>query len=233
MGPVIGVTTAHLEEEINTYPRHYYVQAIYKSGATPILIPVIPDQDAVDHYMQIVDGLILSGGTDVDPKYFGQEPIRGTGRVYPERDSLEIALARKALKLKLPVLGICRGIQVLNIAFGGDIYQDIYSQVPGVLEHSQKAPRNSSWHSIELLPESKVGRILGVKELRVNSFHHQAIRNIAPGFRVVARSRDGIIEGIETENHQFVIGVQWHPEALVEDDDIALNLFQAFIKACY
>lgn len=229
--PVIGITSAHVEEEISTYPRQYYVQAIAQCGGTPLLLPVLAGGGAARRYLELVDGLLLSGGGDVEPRYFGQEPLRGTGKVYPERDSFEIELVRAALQQDMPVLAICRGIQVLNIAQGGDIYQDIYSQAPGVLEHSQKIGRGFPWHKVDLVPDSRLSNVLGSVEVRVNSFHHQAVKTVAPGFEVSATAADGITEAIESNHHRFVIGVQWHPEAMAPSDPMALKLFESFVAA--
>ncbi|MCL4440497.1 MAG: gamma-glutamyl-gamma-aminobutyrate hydrolase family protein, partial [Firmicutes bacterium] len=183
-------------------------------------------------YLELVDGLLLSGGGDVEPRYFGQEPMCGTGKVFPERDSFEIELVRVALQQDLPVVSICRGIQVLNIALGGDIYQDIFSQVPGALEHSQKIPRSFPWHKVDLVPGSRLGKIFGREEIRVNSFHHQAVKTVAPGFEVTARAADGLTEAIESSERRFAIGVQWHPEAMAPTDPMSIKLFEAFAVAC-
>jgi putative glutamine amidotransferase len=230
MKPVIGITVAHIEEEINTYPREYYINAVLGAGGIPILLPIVPEVKTLQHYLTLINGLVLSGGSDVGPAHFGQEPIKGTGRVYWERDFFELTLTQRAMELNMPILGICRGAQVLNIAAGGDIYQDIYSQLDGVFEHSQKAERSKTWHAVALLQDSKLGSVFGSGEIRVNSFHHQAIKTVASGFKTVAKAMDGIIEGIESTKHKFVIGVQWHPEALVKDK-ASLSLFNALIKA--
>lgn len=232
MGPVVGITTAHYDEEISTYPRQYYVEAVHKSGGLPLLLPVLTDTNAIGPYLKMIDGLVLTGGCDVGPKHFGQEPLRGMGKVYPERDVFELELTRKSLDINLPVLGICRGIQVMNIAMGGDIYQDLYSQEPGALEHSQKTRRDCAWHSVGVQEDSLLNRILRAKELRVNSFHHQAIKSSAPGFRVSAAAKDGIIEAIESDRHRFALGVQWHPEAMATTDPLAAKLFRAFVEFC-
>ncbi|HEX3015770.1 MAG TPA: gamma-glutamyl-gamma-aminobutyrate hydrolase family protein [Desulfobacteria bacterium] len=231
MTPLIGITAAHIDEEIATYPRHYYVQAVSMAGGTPLLLPVLNDNAKIEQYLKTCNGLLLTGGSDVDPVHFGNEPQQKIGRVYPERDDFELALAEKALSRNMPILAICRGIQVLNIAAGGNIFQDIYSEVSGVLQHSQKAPRPYPWHSIELVEDSILARIFGAGALRVNSFHHQAVDLVAPGFRVAARAQDGIIEAIESMDKKFVIGVQWHPESMVEQHEQFLKLFQAFVHA--
>lgn len=229
MSPVIGITSAHMEEEIATYPRQFYVEAVRNAGATPLLLPISDENP--QKYLPILDGVILSGGSDVGARYFNEEPLRGGGRVYPERDKFELSLARDCVAGHKPLLGICRGMQVLNIAAGGDIYQDLHTQLSGTLDHSQKAPRYSTWHSIKVIAGSRLERIWGVEECLVNSFHHQAVRTVAPGFKVAAIAKDGVIEAIELDNNSFSLGVQWHPEALVEDE-FSRKIFQEFIKAC-
>ncbi|MDA8442049.1 MAG: gamma-glutamyl-gamma-aminobutyrate hydrolase family protein [Peptococcaceae bacterium] len=230
MAPLIGITTAHYEEEINTYPRQFYAQAVLKAGGIPMLLP-IADKHVVDSYLAVLDGLILSGGSDVDPYCFKQEPLPGTGKVYPERDAWEIALAERALASGMPVLGICRGIQVMNIACGGTIYQDI-ANFQGGLGHDQKAPRSQAWHSVKVSQGSRLADICGTEHLRVNSFHHQALELVAERFCVVGQASDGIIEAIEAKHEEFALGVQWHPETMVDTDYRSLALFQALVKAC-
>jgi len=231
MGPLIGITTAHYEEEISTYSRQYYVDAVCQAGGVPVLLPVLTGQSVIDRYVGLVDGLVLTGGGDVGPSNFGEEPVRGTGKVYPERDQFEISLVGRSLERDIPVLGICRGIQVLNIAMGGDIFQDLYTQVSTALEHRQKAPRDCAWHHVEVCRDSLLGRALGVEQIRVNSFHHQAVKRIAPGFKLCASARDGVIEGIENEGYRFALGVQWHPEAMAGSDPAAAKLFREFVSA--
>lgn len=230
MRPLIGITSAHVEEEISTYPRQYYVDCVLQAGGLPILLPVVSGM--ADLYLDRIDGLILTGGGDVAPHLFNEEPVRGTGKVFPERDEVEIELVQKSMERDLPMLAICRGMQVLNIACGGTIYQDINSQVPDVFEHSQKAPRAEAWHSVELAPGTRLREIFCCETLRVNSFHHQAVKDIASEFAIGARSGDGVIEEIESRVKRFVIGVQWHPEAMVAKDGRFLALFKAMVRAC-
>ncbi len=230
MRPIIGITLAHVEEEINTYPREYYVRAVVQAGGTPILLPCVNEPAILNRYLMLVNGLILTGGSDVAPSAFGEEPVLGTGKVYSARDDFELELVRGVLAKNLPVLGICRGAQVVNIAFGGDIYQDIYSQVAGVLEHNQKVQRDKSWHTVEICSKGLISKIITGNSARVNSFHHQAIRKPATGFSVAARAKDGIIEAIEAMDYRFAVGVQWHPEAMLHDTN-SRNLFAALIDA--
>ena len=229
MEPIIGITLAHCEEEIVSYPRQYYVEAVQRAGGVPLLLPVAYLH--IERYLHLIDGLILTGGSDVDASYFGEEPLQGTGKVFPDRDRFEISIAKRALEMELPLLGICRGMQVMNIAAGGDIYQDIVSQLPGVLEHSQKAARSVAWHTVGLVQGSKLAESFQGKETRVNSFHHQAVRKLAPGFECVAKAKDGIIEGIESKHNRYALGIQWHPEGMLDSASEGLALFRNFIKS--
>ena len=251
MKPRIGITCAFNQEGGWFFLRQGYVQAIIAAGGIPLLLPCLPLARDESNYLEIIDGLLLSGGGDLDPLFFGEAPHPGLGEISPERDYFEISLTRKALRLGLPILGICRGLQVLNVAAGGNIYQDLGSQYPGMIMHQQKAPRDYPVHTIDLAPGSRLESILLPKEegasgsglnmelenevdrplLRVNTLHHQAVRNVAPGFVVSARASDGVIEAIETRGPHLVLGVQWHPEYLWEKDRRFLGLFQALVKA--
>ncbi|NMA68098.1 MAG: gamma-glutamyl-gamma-aminobutyrate hydrolase family protein [Desulfitobacterium sp.] len=226
--PIIGITVAHCSEEINTYPRGYYVDAVKRAGGQPILLPPVSSSEEVREVMGLIQGLILTGGGDISPILLKETPLRGIGDCQPERDIGEILLAQEALAVDLPLLGICKGIQVLVVAAGGKIYQDIISQVPNSLEHKQKAPRNSPWHEVELLP-SQLRELLGQKRIQVNSFHHQAVSEIPPDFLVSSKAPDGIIESIERRDAQFCVGVQWHPEVMVEDQ-YSQRIFRGLVE---
>ena len=226
--PIIGITVAHCSEEINTFPRGYYVDAVKRAGGQPILLPPVSSSEEVREVMGLIQGLILTGGGDISPILLKETPLRGIGDCQPERDIGEILLAQEALAVDLPLLGICKGIQVLVVAAGGKIYQDIISQVPNSLEHKQKAPRNSPWHEVELLP-SQLRELLGQKRIQVNSFHHQAVSEIPPDFLVSSKAPDGIIESIERRDAQFCVGVQWHPEVMVEDQ-YSQRIFRGLVE---
>jgi putative glutamine amidotransferase len=228
--PVIGVTCGQTDGDERFYLSRRYVQALVKSGAVPLLLPSSVPQPVVAQYARLIDGLLLSGGVDVDPCFFGEEPC-GTGKITPERDVFELSLIPEMLAALKPILAICRGVQVLNIAAGGCICQDLVKQVPGVIDHWQQAPDWHPFHQVALTPDTVLHNILNTGVLRVNSFHHQAIRLVAPGFRICARSRDGVIEAIEATRYPFVVGVQWHPEAMCNRDPVHQQLFTAFVEA--
>ena len=229
--PIIGIICGLDTDNQNYNLGRKYVDAIIEEAGLPILIPVGNDVVTIDSIMKLCDGLMFVGGSDVDPWYFSQEPQFPTKKIDPERDNFEIELIKSALRELKPLLGICRGMQVINIAAGGDIYQDLSGQKKGVFIHEQNAPRWHPTHKIKIHPETKLERILGRNELRVNSFHHQAVRKVAPGFKISALSGDGVIEGIEHDSLEFALGIQWHPEELIKTNTLSKNLFAGLIEA--
>lgn len=209
-----------------------YAAAVEAAGGIPVVLPVLKPERAPE-VLSHLHGLLLSGGVDVDPSYYGEDPLPGLGRITPERDAFELALTRRALEAGVPVLGICRGVQVLNVAAGGTLYQDLASQRERVLKHSQEAPRWHESHTVRVEPGSRLAAILGVTEARVNSFHHQAVREVPSGLRAVAWAPDGVIEAVEAPDHRFVMGLQWHPEEMWRRDRLHLKPFAALVEAAH
>lgn len=230
--PVIGITAAHCTEELETFPRHYYVEGVRKAGGIPLILPHVRTNEEGKDLLDHIHGLLLTGGGDISPVYLREDPRRGVGECFPERDFSELLLTQLALQHDLPILGICRGIQVLAVAAGGKIYQDIPSQYPSAMQHSQTAPRQYVWHNVEIEGKSLLYRLLGETEIGVNSLHHQAVLEIPPDFIQNALASDGIIEGIEKPGAKFCIGVQWHPESMMETEEHSKVLFRGFIEAC-
>ncbi|KQL55112.1 gamma-glutamyl-gamma-aminobutyrate hydrolase [Heyndrickxia shackletonii] len=232
MKPLIGIT-AHVELDSKHTLANDYIQAVIKAGGIPVLLPIGIDAD-VRQLASRLDGLVLSGGGDIDPTLFGEEPHPNLGTISPGRDSLEIALIQEMLDRDKPILAICRGIQILNIAAGGDMFQDIYNQIDTpLLQHSQKASRSHLSHYVKAEPNSLLANIAGQSEFKVNSFHHQAVRNVIHPLVITALASDGVIEAIESVHHSFVVGVQWHPEPLaLNGDHISMQLFIKFVEAC-
>jgi len=235
MRPLVGITSGVNDGGLVNLNKNYCL-AIGESGGIPVVLPGLSLKktttgDWTRNIIGNLDGLLLSGGGDVDPAYFGEEPLTGTGQINPEMDLFELTIARGALELDLPVLAICRGMQVLNIVAGGDIWQDIRLGFKRPIKHFQQAPNWYASHSIAVAKGSLLFDNLGLPQVRVNSFHHQVLRKVAPDFRVSARSTDGVIEGIESARHGYVLGVQFHPECLWRGSKEIRNLFHGFINA--
>jgi putative glutamine amidotransferase len=209
----------------------FYVKAILAAGGLPLLLPNV-EPDLAASYLSRVDALLLSGGLDVDPLYYDEGPHQKLGDLDQVRDEYELALAKGARDSGMPVLAICRGVQVLNVAYGGTLIQDIPSEVDGALKHEQHSVRQDSLsHRVRIEPGTKLHEIAGGNdEMRVNSFHHQSVKDVANGFVITARTSDGVIEAIEDPRHPFCVGVQWHPERTLEND-LTRALFAQFVAA--
>jgi putative glutamine amidotransferase len=232
MQPLIGITCSYDQTERRFSLPEAYVEAVINAGGLPVVLPGHESIKKAAPYLASVKGLLLSGGGDVDPVYFNEEPTPALGEITPARDKFEIMLIKTALKKNIPLLGICRGIQVLNIACGGTVIQHIPNKIKKPLKHSQAAPRSHPTHKVSILKPSLLASILKTQNSMVNSFHHQAVGSPAPDFMVNAVSSDGVIEGIENPRFRFVLGVQWHPECMVKNDVLSRRLFKAFIDAC-
>jgi putative glutamine amidotransferase len=233
--PVIGITAAYDFEKCFSSVREDYYEAIIQCGAVPVLLPVTDIKSMWVEYLDICSGLILSGGPDIDASYFGEGNMPYANEISPVRDSMEIFLARQAIALDKPILGICRGIQIINVAAGGSIFQDIYAENNSenrLLKHSQQAPRWFQIHNINIQSDTLLNNIYGRKTLKVNSFHHQAVKDVAPEFIVNAYAEDGIIEAISHEHKKFILGVQWHAENLWRRDKTHMKIFERLVSVC-
>lgn len=231
MRPSIGITCAFSETEQGYWLRRQYVEAVTHAGGLPLILPATAEAP-IEAIAERIDGLLLSGGGDIDPVWFGEEPHVACGRIDPVADAFEISLCRLFLTQERPILGICRGAQVLNVAAGGDIYQDVVEQTGSKLQHAQKAPDCHPTHSVTLHEESLLARILGETTIRVNSFHHQGVRRVAPHFRAVAHAGDGVVEAIEKPGVPVTLGIQWHPERTYGDNPSERALFKEFVSVC-
>lgn len=230
MVPVIGITGSYDSNTGKATLSRYYIEAVEAAGGLPLVIPCVLSEAAVEPLLRSIDGLLLSGGVDVDPQLFGEEPQPTLGEICPERDRLELALTRRALQQDRPILAICRGIQVLNIAAGGTVLQDIGTAIKNPLKHDQLAPRWYGTHTINISPTSQLVGIWGEK-ITVNSMHHQAVGTVAEGFIATAWSNDGVVEAIESRAHRFAMGVQCHPECMWQEQQRILHLFTKFVEA--
>jgi putative glutamine amidotransferase len=228
MKPIVGVTSSYNQNDKRYQVPESYIEAVERAGGIPVVLP--PTFDAkVDALLKLVDGLILTGGVDIDPQLYGESPLPKQGNIDPLRDSFELALTRRCLKVGKPVLAICRGIQLLNVAAGGSLYQDVNSQVVGSLKHRQQAPTYYATHRVQLGEGSRLLDVFGGEVVAVNSFHHQAVKDVAPGFRATGWAEDGLVEVIESQGRGWVLGVQWHPERML--DHGMLPLFETFVRA--
>ena len=235
--PYIGVTASFYENEKNPPLGQQsvgrdYIRSVLQAGGIPIVIPAMWEETLIERYAQRLDGLLLPGGEDVCPERYGQEPHEKLGHTSEVRDRTEFALVRRMAELSKPIFGICRGMQVLNVVFGGTLIQDIlsvgadYAQHFGDMEHRPRA-----WHKAALEKGSRMHEIFGCDTIGVNSFHHQAIEQLAEGFWVTAHSPDGIIEAMENPQAK-IWGVQFHPENMAQEDPAFLKLFSSFIADC-
>ena len=230
--PAVGITLGDGGRPGFHAVREDYVRSVEQAGAVPIALPAIGAEDAAA-LLDRLDGLLLSGGADLDPALFGQAPHPKLGPVSRRRDDFELALTRAALRRDLPILAICRGHQVLNVATGGTLIQDIPSLVKGANVHDARGPRWRRAHRVEVAPRSLLREILGQDTILVNSFHHQAVDRLGEGLVVSARSpEDGIVEGLEMPARRFVVAVQWHPESFWARPDSFQPLFDAHAEAC-
>jgi len=209
-----------------------YVTALERAGLVPLIVPPLSNAEAAASVLDSVAGLVLTGGEDVDPARYGEKRHEKVRSVNPARDATEAALIEEARARGTPVLAICRGIQILNVALGGTLVQDISSQCETSIDHDDEGARNSRTHEVEIEPDSLIARAVGAEHVTVNSFHHQSVKRVADGMRVTARSPDGVIEGIEsTDEDWWVMGVQWHPEEMTESaEPWDRGLFKAFAK---
>jgi len=216
MRPLIATTTTSYEDPSYRTPQVMlgipYLAAVERMGGTPILVTPAHDDESIARLVDLADGLVLTGGEDVDPSCYGQEPHPKLASVNRARDRMEMRALERAMERGMPVLAICRGLQLLNVALGGTLFQDLPSQRAEGLIHEQDAPINERWHSARVAESSQLAQIFGATDLFINSFHHQGINQLAESLRPVAWAEDGLIEGVEGREHPWMIGVQWHPE---------------------
>ncbi|MCC6177356.1 MAG: gamma-glutamyl-gamma-aminobutyrate hydrolase family protein [Chloroflexi bacterium] len=222
-----GRTYVHLPES--------YARAVGTAGGAPVLIPPLDEPDALERIVGRLDGLLFPGGKDVEPALYGEARHPKVNLVDGPLDALEMTLASLAVQMRLPTLGICRGQQALNVALGGTLFQDLPTEPSlGGVPHPQSAAgeRADLAHAIRVASDSRLASILGATDLGVNSFHHQAVRRLGRGLKAVAWAADGVVEGLESEEHPWLFCVQFHPEDLIDDHPPSRRLFAAFVEAC-
>lgn len=236
--PIIGLTTYRkVAAQATPIPLYAlmptYVDAIAAAGGVPVLIPLGLDEASLERLLDGLDGLLLTGGGDIAAEFYGSDRPDLILDVDTDRDRVELFLARTAFAQHKPLLAICRGHQMLNVALGGTLYEDVASLMPEAMKHDYfgEHPRSHRAHTVTIEPGSKLAEVLPLTGVQVNSLHHQGIRDLAPGLVPAAYAPDGLIEGVEAPTHPYVVGVQWHPENLVADDPQMLALFQGFVAA--
>lgn len=226
--PVIGITTYGRDERGRYTLPSDYVAAVERAGAVPVLIP--PSPAHAQRYLELVDGLILAGGGDLDPAHYDGDTHETLYGIDARRDELELELARRLVRRGQPTLAICRGMQVLNVALGGSLIEHLPAVVGEDVLH-RAPPREPTPHAVRVEPGSRLAAIAGAVEFAPMSWHHQAIRTVAPGLQVVARAPDGTIEAVEQPSHPWLIAVQWHPELTAATDPVQQRLFDALVNA--
>jgi putative glutamine amidotransferase len=238
--PVIGIVTQSLPAVVGERPLCWivgagYINALRSVGAVPWVVPLLPhDMDTMNAIFERLDGVFLTGGVDVEPSFYGEDKLPICGTTDTDRDVIESALLRHAMETKKPVLAVCRGLQILNVVCGGTLYQDVATQVPSASKHDYfptpaKPDRKYLAHTVTVKGGTRLERIFGTTVVPVNSMHHQAIKDLGRGLVTNALSPDGIIEGIEGTNGQYLMAVQWHPEELTETQPEMKRLFTTFI----
>ena len=238
--PIIGIVSRKDSSEMWSGYELYgqgasYVRSVALAGGAPVIIPLELQERAWRRIYEGLDGLLFPGGVDINPAYYDQQPHDRLGRVEDRLDEAELVLARWALQDQRPTLAICRGIQLINVAAGGSLYQDSPTQLPDAFPHACSAPtypREYRAHAVRIEDGSRLAAAMDATECKVNSRHHQCVRDLAPGFQVTALAPDGVIEAIEHKDAPFMVCLQWHPESLAEQDPQMLALFEAFVASC-
>ena len=237
--PIIGITTQTLEPIPGELPRCWvmsqrYVDVLTSVGAIPWVIPLTHDMATLRALYERLDGVFLPGGVDMDPEVYSESRLPVCGVTDPDRDRVEVALVQWAMADRKPVLAVCRGVQVLNVAAGGTLYQDLAEWCEAAIKHDywpmEPRQRRDLVHAVHIEAGTQLASIIGAGATTVNSMHHQGIKQLAPGLVVNALAPDGLIEGVEGRDEGYLMGVQWHPEELVESDPAMRRLFESFIE---
>ena len=221
------------DEKMNSYwMLPGYMDLIIKSGGVPVMLSFSDDEQSVKEIAERFDGFVFTGGDDIDPAKYGEEKIPQCGQPCGHRDSLEFALFREVIKTDKPILGICRGMQFLNAALGGTLYQDLPTQKPSGVCHKQPAPFDALTHSVTVEKDTLLYSIVGTEKLMVNTLHHQAVDKIAPCLVPCAKADDGLVEAVYDPEKAFLLGVQWHPEMIFVHEENSIKIGKAFVEAC-
>ncbi len=231
MKPIIGIVT-DIDNNLVTAVPDAYNHAIEQAGGTPIVLPYVRDEQTLAEFVAFCDGFLFSGGADIDPRRYGEEVKETCGGIEPYRDAMEFLLFQNVMGASKPILAICRGIQLVNAALGGTLYQDIPSEYDTSIAHRQTEPKFSPSHEVNVLADTPLYGLVNTDRIRANSFHHQAVKTLASGLQVMATADDGIIEAVWAPDHGYLRAYQWHPERLFESEESNRLIFEDFIGAC-
>ena len=236
--PIIGITSAYEKEEgLRNYHRTTvsidYTKSVVASGGIPLVIPVTKDREIIKAQLELIDGLILSGGADINPFLYGQDFKEGIGIISPERDECEMIILEEFLKTGKPILGICRGHQLINIYFNGTLFQDMRYYGKDYLKHEQELYPELATHIVNIVEKDNMLAELYGDKVATNSFHHQSVDRLGEGLTVIAKANDGIVEAFQKKDHKFLYGIQWHPEMMTARGNQDMKkIFETFIKYC-
>lgn len=231
MRKIIGLIPLYDDEKESYWMLPGYMKMLEAENAAPLMLPLTANPEELDVFLKLCDGFLLTGGHDVSPALYREERKEECGSCCEIRDEMEAYLLKKAVEQEKSVLGICRGIQFMNVCYGGTLYQDLPTERDSSVDHHMKPPYNRTAHQVSVEKDTLLYEILQREQIGVNSYHHQAIKEIAPSFRAMAISEDGLIEGIYMPTARFVAGVQWHPEFSYETDENCRNLIKAFVSS--
>lgn len=228
--PIIGITSSHNQERLHVMLRETYIQSIIRAGGVPVVLPCVSDEIVIDHLLDTIDGLLLSGGCDIHPKHYGEEVHPACGEIDEARDACELMLVRKAIDRGMPVFGICRGFQVLAVALGATLFQDLESQLGLPKEkHRQQPPYDDPIHTVRFKEGGLLERITETPLMPTNSMHHQAVKDAGEKIKIEGITMDGVVEAISMAGNESVFGVEFHPEHLDHYSDFAARLFTYFV----
>lgn len=230
--PVIGITPVSRQEYKEYRIRFDYPELIQKAGGTAIMLPLTTNFQDLNNYLDICDGFLFTGGTDISPSLYGETKIQETDNPDVDRDTMEIYLMKEAYKRNIPCFGICRGCQLMNIVCGGDLYQHLPAMYPSVISHQMQEPYQRYVHTVTFPENSLLENILGKKELQVNSIHHQGLRKLGEGLEVLAYASDGLVEAIRDPQSSCFLSVQWHPEFVFRQEEDSVRLLRYFVEKC-
>ena len=231
MKPIIAVL-AEIDNEFNTRVQNPYINAIESTGGIPILFPYVSKSETVEHPVDICDGFFFTGGADIEPNRYGEEARETAGDIQKHRDEFEFNVFQRLIKTSKPILSVCRGAQLINVALGGTLYQDIPSEVETKISHRQSEPKFSPSHDIRIITDTPLYEMMRTERIKGNSFHHQAIKTLGKGLEIMAVAEDGIIEAVYSSEMQYLRAYQWHPERLIKADAQNRMIFEDFIHAC-